>query len=309
VKKRLRQGARLSRKTFRWAKRSTKHLQRFFRRSARAVLKRYFPVFNERRNFSRIRKRKAQEMLPLISSPIFNREAKLIYLHVPKTAGKAFTSLCEQTYPGATAVHTNGRYNNEEWTAARVIGGHFHYSCFAAAGPQHVFLGVVRDPVERALSRFRWYSHRPQGRESREERGFDHESFSNTLANDAFRMEFLHNLQCRYLSDCSRFRDALKVLQSRPFIIGTFEQLDQWMDVLAEEFGWPHRALPVVNRLTTEKPASDNSELLALLRKYNKEDQRLYEFVRKQGVFSSLPADYDRKVFLPPAANAASNMR
>ena len=153
--------------------------------------------------------------------------------------------------------------------------------------------------MERALSRFRWYAQRDEQRESREERGFDHESMSNTLNNGAFRMEFLHNLQCRYLADCTRFRETLKVMHSRPFIVGTFEQLDQWLDLIGEEFGWPQRVMPVVNRLSTAVPNSDDTRLLRLLRRYNKEDQRLYDYVRAQGVFSSLPADYNRKIFLP----------
>jgi hypothetical protein len=244
-------------------------------------------------------------MRPLITSSAFNRQAKLIYLHVPKTAGQAFAALCEQNYPGATAVRDDGRYDANRWTAARVVGGHFHYSCFSAAAPHHVFLAVVRDPVDRALSRFRWYQNRdPQNWRSREERGFDHESMSNTLRDSDYRMEFLHDLQCRYLGDSTCFDDTLKVMQSRNFIVGTFEELDRWVALIADEFGWPNRALPVVNRLTMDGPVSEDEEMVAMLRTYNREDRRLYEFVREQGVFSSLSSDYDRGPLLPPARSS-----
>lgn len=238
--------------------------------------------------FGQSGREKAREMRPLVTSRAFNREAKLIFLHVPKTAGISFAALCEENYPGSTAIRRNGRFDISEWEAARVVGGHFHFSCFAAADPKHVFLAVVRDPVERALSRFRWHQHRPQNRRLREERGFDFESLPNTVRDSPYRMEFLHDLQCRYLADCRRFADALKVMESRPFIVGTFEELDRWVAVIAEEFSWPHRGLPVSNRVTTDKPTSDELDVLAMLSHYNREDQLLYDFVRDKGVFNSM---------------------
>jgi len=271
------------------------------RLAKRAFLLRLTPAYVRLLFFLRFHKRKARDMRPLVTSPSFNREAKLIYLHVPKTAGTSFAALCEENYPGATAIHTNARYDAETWTAARVVGGHFHYSYFAAVDPQHVFLAVVRDPVERALSRFRWYQHRSQNRRLREERGFDHESMANTLRNSDYRMEFLHDPQCRFLADCSRFRDTLEVMRSRPFIVGTFEELDRWVALVAEEFGWPRRALPAMNRLTEGQAACEDQEVLDMLHKYNREDQRLYEFVREKGVFNSLSAGLDRSVFHPRA--------
>ena len=281
-----------------------KRLACFCMEAFRPVLNRVFPIRSEVRKFSRQRTTRVKKMLPMVTSTPFNQEAKLIYLHVPKTAGKSFAALCEQNYPGLTSVPANGRYNEEEWARARVVGGHFYYSCFSSAHSRHVFLGVVRNPVERALSRFRWYAHQPGGKASREERGFDHESLFNTLANGHFREEFLHNVQCAFLTDCVRFPDALKVLHSRPFIVGTFDGLDQWVDLIADKFGWAHRSLPMVNNLTHPIVEEDNEELLALLHKYNRQDQQLYEFVLKQGVFCSLPAEYDRKVFLPPGLKA-----
>lgn len=288
-------------------------MRKCVRLAKRAFLLRLTPDHVRLRFFLRFHKRKAKEMRPLVTSPSFNGEAKLIYLHVPKTAGTSFAALCEKNYPGATSIQTNGRYDFERWTAARVVGGHFHYSCFAAADPRHVFLAVVRDPVERALSRFRWYHDRSQtrslrkGRRLREKRGFDHESMANTLRNSAYRMEFLHDLQCRYLADCSRFRDTLEVMRSRPFIVGTFEELDRWVALVAEEFGWPHRVLPTMNRLTREQAAIEDQELLDMLRKYNREDQRLYEFVREKGVFNSLSVDHDRSVFIPSQGSMGSH--
>ena len=259
----------------------------------------YVQVRRELKAFAVQRARMAEQMLPLMRSEEFNRNPKLIHLHIPKTAGKAFTALCKQNYPGATSIKTDGRYDAGEWTRARVIGGHFFYSCFAAAQQKHVFVGVVRDPVERALSRFRWYARRDKDRAQREQRGFDHSSLLNTLNNGAFRREFLYNVQCLSLTDCASFRAARKVLKSRPFIVGTFEQLDQWVEVIANEFGWDERHLPVVNRIDTAKPRSDNKPLLALLRKHNRADRRLYEYVRRQGVFTSLSQNFNRKALFP----------
>ena len=91
-----------------------------------------------------------------MASSEFNSEPKIIYLHIPKTAGKAFEKLAEKNYGNEACLSTTGEFDRIKWIKARLIGGHFFYSKYNGMVSQRLFISVVRDPVERALSRFNY---------------------------------------------------------------------------------------------------------------------------------------------------------
>lgn len=241
----------------------------------------------------------AAQLRKLTGSEEFNHEPKLIFLHVPKTAGNSFAALCRRNYPGEVAIHDNGRYVPEEWLQAKVVGGHFFFDGFRDVSPQHLFLAVVRDPVERALSRFRWYQQREQNRQLRERRGFDHDCLRRTIGRSHYRFQFIGNMQCRYLAGKKTFEAAKDVIQTHRFILGDFNRLAEWAQFVSERLSWQVTDLPVRNRVADTAPSTDDEELLEILRRENSEDQKLYDWVRGQGLVCTAPADYDYGLLRP----------
>ncbi len=171
-------------------------------------------------------RKKSAAMREVTASEAFNTQPKLIYIHVPKTAGKSFMRLCERNYPGQTSIRDDDRFDADDWLQARVVGGHFFFDGFNDTSAPHLFVGVIRDPVERALSRFRWYQQRQKKRSLREQRGFDHDSMLNTIRHSNYRFQFTWNTQCRYLAGAETFVEARRVIENHPCIIGHFSEVE-----------------------------------------------------------------------------------
>ena len=240
------------------------------------------------------------DLKEFVSSEEFNSTPKTVYLHIPKTAGKAFEKLAEQNYGNGCSLSTNGNFSREHWASAQLIGGHFFHSMYASMRGQRIFLSIVRDPVDRAISRFNYYRGREDGYERRVERKFDHESLKNTIRDSGFRREFIDNYQCLYLSGKHRYSSVRHAFSNDVFIVGSFHKIEQWLAFVSEKLGWQDSTLPQVN--VASDPAYKNgfksdNELIDLLIQNNEEDYKLFNFIEKEEVYCSAPPEFDFSPF------------
>ena len=248
----------------------------------------------------RKRIRKARDLKGLVASEAFNLTPKTIYLHIPKTAGKSFEGLALSNYGNYCSLSTNGKFDWGEWQKAKIVGGHFRYSAFNPMTATRLFLAVVRDPVDRAISRFNFYKNQKGGHKKRIARGFDHSDMKATIRNSPFREEFVDNYQCRYLSSGNNFKAVEKAFRQDAFIIGHFENIESWIELLGQRLGWTETTLPEVN-VAAERDYSleyrQDEELISMLTKRNKEDARLFEFIKRAGVYESMKGKFDYTPF------------
>jgi hypothetical protein len=244
--------------------------------------------------------KRMRDIRGLAASSGFNTRPRTIYLHIPKTAGKSFERLAVSNYGDACALSTNGKLVWSEWQRAQLVGGHFQYPAYDAMESGRLFLAVVREPVERAISRFNFFRNQRGGHRKRAARGFDHEDLKATIRNSSFREEFVDNYQCRYLSAGKNFRAVKKAFKRDAFIVGHFDDIESWIELVGERLGWSNRRLPQVN--VAREPGYDlayqqDEELLAMLRERNREDFKLYDFIKRAGVYESRGADFDYSPF------------
>ena len=233
-------------------------------------------------------------------SPEFNRIPKVIYLHIPKTAGKAVEKLAEKNYGEASSLSTTGGFPWEVWRSARFVGGHFNYTEFANKRGQRLFVSLVRDPVERAISRFNFYRDRPRSHHRRERMGFDHDDMKATLRKSTYRIEFMNNYQCYFLSGSHDFKSVQRSFENDTFIVGHYDQLDAWLERLGERLGWSDLELPKVNAAANPdymREYLEDKKLVSMLKRGNQEDYKLLEFVQRHGVYESSPPDFDYSTF------------
>jgi len=243
---------------------------------------------------------KSRDIRGLAASEEFNLTPKTIYLHIPKTAGKSFEGLALSNYGPYCSLSTNGRFEWSEWQEAKIVGGHFQYSAFNPMTSTRLFLAVVRDPVDRAISRFNYYKHQKGGHKKRIERGFDHSDMKATIRNSSFGEEFVGNYQCRYLSSGNNFKAVQKAFRQDAFIIGHFENIESWIELVGQRLGWTESTLPEVN-VAAERDYSlqyrQDEELISMLTKRNKEDSKLFEFIKRAGVYESMGGGFDYTPF------------
>lgn len=246
------------------------------------------------------RERKMRDIRGLAGSEAFNSTPRTIYLHIPKTAGQSFEGLALSNYGPDCCLSTGGKLVWNEWQRAKLVGGHFRYSAFDSMTSSRVFLAVVRDPVDRAISRFNYYKNQPGGHSRRIARGFDHSDLKATIEQSPFREEFVDNDQCRYLSSGDDFKAVEKAFGQDAFIVGHFENIQAWIELLSERLGWAERILPKIN-IAAEPDYSleyrQDEELISLLRERNKEDFKLVDTIKRAGVYESLGAGFDYTPF------------
>lgn len=238
------------------------------------------------------------------ASAEFNAEPKAIFLHVPKTAGKSFTELARNVY-GDKAVIERARqfYPEASWCAASLVGGHLQYHQYERMTTKRVFVAVVRDPVERAISNFNFIRNEDARRgRSRADQGFDYDDLKRTIRDSPFRVEFIKNLQCRYLSGKRTFDGVMQSFERDAFIIGHFSNMEQWLSRVAKRLGWANADLPRVNMAPNPEYLESyrrDEELIDILTSGNREDQLLCDFIREQGVYESQGEDFDYSPFQP----------
>lgn len=237
----------------------------------------------------------------LMRARSFNSVARTIFLHIPKTAGKSFEELAIKNYGReCVSLSTSGRFSAAEWNRSALIGGHFSYSKYDGMKGRRLFLSVVRDPVERALSRFNYYRNAKHQQAFRSERGFDNANPKHTMLRSAFSREFVDNVQCRHLSGAPRFEKVFEVLSCDRFILGSFEDLQSWVSLVATRLGWDDTELPTINMASRPDYMREffaDDDLIQELRERNKDDYALYDFVKAHGVYESSPSEYDYAEF------------
>ena len=235
-----------------------------------------------------------------VASDSFNSKAKVVYLHIPKTAGKAFEKLAEKNYANNCSLSTSGKFSWDAWKECTLVGGHFFYSRYDGMSGRRLFLSVIRDPVDRAISRFNFYKNDSAGVKFRKLRGFVHDDLLKTIRRSTYREEFINNYQCRYLSGKRKFSAVQKAFKNDTFIVGHYEEMDKWLALVGERLGWSDLSLPKVNVAADPLYMNQYKEdkvLIDLLRKRNREDYRLFDFVKQHGVYESFGSDFDYAPF------------
>ncbi len=225
---------------------------------------------------------------------------ELVFLHIPKTAGtsqqsafKEYCGLGNYFWIGKDCPSGVTRYPHELVGERPIVGGHKPLS-FYPRGFDPLFCAILRDPIERAISLFAYYS-RPDlaatGRDTSlravqlerwRAKGIDPDSMSNSIRNcRPFRRE-ISNVQCRYLSrGRSTFASVNKSLQYADVLIGTVNQHERFRHELWELLDWVEAAPARMNRGQDNYAAAflQDEELVAQIAELNKEDQLLYDYV------------------------------
>ena len=225
---------------------------------------------------------------------------ELIFLHIPKTAGTSQQGAFNEYYGnqnyfwiGKDCPTTVRRYPHKLVGERLIVGGHRPLS-FYPRSFDPLYCAILRDPIERAISLFAYYT-RPdfaaseRDREIRVEqldrwlaKGIDPDSMLDSIRNcRPFRRE-ITNAQCRYLSrGGATFAGVLESLKDLDVMIGTVKQHAEFRRELWDLLDWAERAPTRVNRGQDNYAATfmQDQELVAQIAELNKEDQSLYDHV------------------------------
>jgi hypothetical protein len=226
---------------------------------------------------------------------------KLVFLHIPKTAGTSFRALVEPQFEPGTFLHLDPPITREVHhrihpllPGMRALFGHLYFGIDANLGFRAEYITFLRDPVDRVVS---WWKHQQTHAHSQY-----YDQIRNGLSLRALihtdRDQQVNNLMTRIfigttlpgmldgsvgvISEPELLDVALQNASERFVFVGFVEEFALSVNLLFERFGWTRPdSLPFLNRLVSCQADVDD-ETLELVRHYNRLDSLLYEKLRSR---------------------------
>jgi hypothetical protein len=232
------------------------------------------------------------------------------FLHVPKTGGKTIAAVLRSKYPDEV-LYLNTLYQPfeeideipiEERRRARVVTGHFHYGVHRHLPQQCDYITMLREPVGRVLSIYRFIRGNPK-------HWFHDELVGSNMSLDEFVETAgdpgVDNQQTRLLSGMGAGEElaldssghlerrdplaldaealaAAKRNLDRCLVVGLTERFDESFILMRRALGWRLPMYMTRNVSKGPKPAPPSERTLAMIRDRNRFDLDLYDHAKRR---------------------------
>jgi hypothetical protein len=218
--------------------------------------------------------------------------ADVLFVHIPKTAGiSLYAAMAKWFGPGHALRYPRSteefkqqflRLPDEELHRYRLISGHFNLPFWLRRDlGGRVVVSLVREPVERALSTYRFTRGWP---------GHPRHAVVGKMGVADYVDHYVaetqrHNGQCQFLCGSGDFLAAKAMAQKQIDLLGSVELIALLTKALSERLGVP-LDLGMENRSAVEYPKRSDLDaaLIAKLESCNVEDCKLWAYVTQSGL-------------------------
>lgn len=232
-------------------------------------------------------------------------ELLLVFVHIPKAAGTSLNDILRSVYGRRFLNVSNHR---KEWETRKAnpdridcLAGHFAYGWhrrFANGlevgsrkngifeGRRLLHVSIVRDPVERTLSYYRYVQKEPKHHHHAATKGMSPREFFRYLDE---------------IGDGEPWSQQRRMMRGMPedrfFLAAPLPKLEEFAAVLGKALGWPEDIrIPHSNRTDSADRSGFDDELMAMIRERTSEDEALYAEVSRRFDAREFPAfDFDWK--------------
>ncbi|MFL6352481.1 MAG: DUF4118 domain-containing protein [Bryobacteraceae bacterium] len=220
----------------------------------------------------------------------------ILFMHIPKTAGTAFREAIAGNYSASQVAYLYpdppgflfcdlGSLPLEQRARFRLVLGHYHYGMHRFLPQKSTYISIVRDPVRRVISHFRYLIEPEKGA------GSASPSLLTELLERGTTIN-LDNLMVRCFSGVVKgdvppghvnrevYELAVHNLRTSFKFVGYQERSDEAYAALQAQFGWNRRAaLEVVNRGRSDGGCFDS--VRKTIEHFNRWDCQLYAEIRR----------------------------
>lgn len=230
----------------------------------------------------------------------------IVFIHIPRSAGTALRSILYANYDNC--IHIDGLKGlkslamipEHELRSLSLVEGHINFDVSNVLPQEHDYITMLRSPVERVISTFRYICQYPQ-----------HRLHKYITENNISIIEYIEskcnkvgvdNGMTRILSGeplmsdnisfggCTKemLEQARYNLEHRIKVFGIMERFEESVTVMGNCLNWANRVTTKVNETRAEDKIATN-ELYELIVKYNQLDIDLYNFAVELYTSKHLP--------------------
>jgi hypothetical protein len=208
---------------------------------------------------------------------------RFVFIRVPKTASTALLSTFARIGISIQHIHSKEERIFEILKRTQMVTGHILYRDVlpGLAGLRPIFISVLRDPVERAVSLYRQAYDQPDHPCHEEVRAG---TVLEAMRREGLFFEWVFNSQCRCVSGHTNFEDVKTILQDDYFMISQIGSVDRLLRAVCKLVQAPLNSVLPENVATlgtkldlAEQP--DFDEAVKILKWLTTEDRKLISYV------------------------------
>ena len=229
-------------------------------------------------------------------------QEKIIFLHIPKTAGTSLRQLIEKEYPGKECLYLYypSPYKPEvinhirkQLPFAKVLYGHVSFGIHQLLSIQGKYIAFLRDPIKRVISLYNHNAREPMmSYYANIQNGMSLLDMLTSEITPETNNHMVRIITCSskvgILDDNDVLEQAIENIEKHFLFVGLVERLIESVTLLGRKLNWP--SLPIIPHLLKD-PAKNqlqiDAETQLALEKYNRLDLLLYEYVSSRFIVES----------------------
>lgn len=171
----------------------------------------------------------------------------IVFLHIPKTGGSTICRYLEMAY-GERYAHLRGDAEVNavtDWLQYDAIAGHFTAGVVNTIPRETRVFTVLRDPVERLASLYRWWHGHDRDNPLEAIRNVQHMTFDEFLACRDYWKHTQNGMTHQVMHrDSNDFNNPIDLFEASDFLdtcelVGTFDNLAPFIARMATMLDWP----------------------------------------------------------------------
>ncbi len=237
------------------------------------------------------------------SKPTYNIcSEKLLFFHIPKTAGTTFSALLYGLAKGINSkslfvpikinkqiilknIQKNPNFIEEIIYQNRFIFGHSANYLWPHVKEKFKLITLLRDPVDQFISHYFWKKRNDNLRETISEKDFlkymEDENCENNLMCKWLINGFFTNYKASSLNESELFQSAMLVLKENFYLITTTNKLVQFGSRLLSAYGGPNLDIPEIKKELDPRKLEFKKNFKTKIIDFNQADLKLYKYVKE----------------------------